>query len=115
MADQPIPMTNGSSSGRYLLGVDVGVRITGLETFRHLLTSQGTFTDVFVLTPTGETVRAKTPSTVQNQSIGVKEGIDKVRAQLKAKYNWDGQFSFVHHGTTVGMLASYTVSPTLTE
>ncbi|KAH8675959.1 hydantoin utilization protein-like protein A [Xylariales sp. PMI_506] len=69
----------------YRLGVDVG----------------GTFTDVCVITPEGETVRAKIPSTPQDQSIGVKDGINKVRKLLKEKYNWDGEFSFIHHGTTV--------------
>lgn len=54
-----------------------------------------------VITPNGETVRAKTPSTTQNQSVGVKNGIEKVRGLLKSKYNWDGEFSFIHHGTTV--------------
>ncbi|KAK8049447.1 hypothetical protein PG994_011177, partial [Apiospora phragmitis] len=70
----------------YRLGVDVG----------------GTFTDVCVITPEGETIRAKTPSTPQDQSIGVKDGIEKVRSILKSKYSWDGEFSYIHHGSTVG-------------
>ncbi|KAI0019518.1 putative hydantoin utilization protein A [Xylariomycetidae sp. FL0641] len=74
-----------SGSEEYRLGVDVG----------------GTFTDVCVITPDGETVRAKTPSTPQDQSIGVKDGIAKVRQELKARYGWDGEFSFIHHGSTV--------------
>ncbi|KAF7540892.1 hypothetical protein G7054_g994 [Neopestalotiopsis clavispora] len=75
-----------SSKNRdYRLGVDVG----------------GTFTDVCVITPDGETVRAKTPSTPQDQSVGVKDGITKVRKLLKSKYDWDGEFSFIHHGSTV--------------
>ncbi|KAK8089195.1 hypothetical protein PG997_004156 [Apiospora hydei] len=69
----------------YRLGVDVG----------------GTFTDVCVITPEGETIRAKTASTPQDQSIGVKDGIEKVRKILKAKYNWEGEFSYIHHGSTV--------------
>ncbi|KAI0177101.1 hydantoin utilization protein-like protein A [Pestalotiopsis sp. NC0098] len=72
-------------NGDYRLGVDVG----------------GTFTDVCVITPDGETVRAKTPSTPQDQSVGVKDGITKVRKLLKSKYGWDGEFSFIHHGSTV--------------
>ncbi|KAJ1327652.1 5-oxoprolinase (ATP-hydrolyzing) [Microdochium nivale] len=74
-----------TNQGEYRLGVDVG----------------GTFTDVCVITPAGETVRAKTPSTPQDQSIGVKNGIEKVRRLLKEKHNWDGEFAFIHHGTTV--------------
>ncbi|KAK8124931.1 hydantoin utilization protein A [Apiospora kogelbergensis] len=68
----------------YRLGVDVG----------------GTFTDVCVITPEGETIRAKTPSTPRDQSIGVKEGIEKVRKVLSSKYNWSGEFSYIHHGST---------------
>lgn len=34
--------------------------------------------------------------------MGVKNGINKVREILRQKYDgWDGQFSFIHHGTTV--------------
>ncbi len=33
--------------------------------------------------------------------MGVKNGISKVREILKSKYNWEGEFSFIHHGTTV--------------
>jgi 5-oxoprolinase (ATP-hydrolysing) len=69
-----------------MIGVDVG----------------GTFTDVSVITPSGVVVRAKTPSTPQDQSVGVKDGISKVRKLLKEKHNWEGEFSFIHHGTTVG-------------
>ncbi|KAI1336905.1 hydantoin utilization protein-like protein A [Xylariaceae sp. FL0016] len=76
---------SSSAGGDYRLGVDVG----------------GTFTDVCVITPGGETIRAKTPSTPQDQSIGVKDGITKVRKLLKSKYDWDGEFSFIHHGSTV--------------
>ncbi|KAG5291467.1 5-oxoprolinase [Histoplasma ohiense] len=68
----------------YRLGVDVG----------------GTFTDVCVFTPNGETVRAKVPSTVHDQSIGVKDGIAKVREILQSRSGWDGKFDFIHHGTT---------------
>ncbi|KAF7917459.1 uncharacterized protein EAE98_010222 [Botrytis deweyae] len=70
----------------YRLGVDVG----------------GTFTDVCVFTPEGDTIRTKVPSTGQDQSIGVKNGITQVRKKLKELYNWDGQFDGIHHGTTVG-------------
>jgi 5-oxoprolinase (ATP-hydrolysing) len=42
------------------------------------------------------------PSTPVDQSIGVKNGINKVRELLKKSHGWDGEFSFIHHGTTVG-------------
>lgn len=69
----------------YQLGVDVG----------------GTFTDVFVFTPTGHTLRAKVPTTIPDQSIGVLDGIAKVRHQLQHHdENFNGKFHFIHHGTT---------------
>jgi 5-oxoprolinase (ATP-hydrolysing) len=68
----------------YQLGVDVG----------------GTFTDVCVFTPHGQTVRAKVPTTQKDQSIGIKNGIDKARAIVKQKFGFDGGFEFIHHGTT---------------
>lgn len=68
----------------YQLGVDVG----------------GTFTDVCVFTPHGQTVRAKVATTQKDQSIGIKNGIDKVRATLKQKHSFEGSFAFIHHGTT---------------
>ena len=68
----------------YRLGVDVG----------------GTFTDVCVFTPQGETIRAKVPTTPKDQSIGIKNGIDKAKAICKQKYGWSGSFEFIHHGTT---------------
>lgn len=67
-----------------MLGVDVG----------------GTFTDVCVFTPHGQPVRAKVPTTQDNQSKGIKDGIDKARKLLKQKYSWEGEFEFIHHGTT---------------
>ncbi|PYH66610.1 hydantoinase/oxoprolinase [Aspergillus vadensis CBS 113365] len=71
------------SSNEFRLGVDVG----------------GTFTDVCVFTPNGETVRAKVPTT-PNQTIGIRHGIAKVRRILKERYDWNGTFRFIHHGTT---------------
>ncbi|OAL04554.1 hypothetical protein IQ06DRAFT_323605 [Phaeosphaeriaceae sp. SRC1lsM3a] len=70
----------------YRLGVDVG----------------GTFTDVYVITPDGEAVRAKVPTNTTDQSIGVREGVEEARRILKEKYNWDGKFDYIHHGTTTG-------------
>ncbi|KAL2834324.1 Hydantoinase/oxoprolinase-domain-containing protein [Aspergillus cavernicola] len=69
----------------YRLGADVG----------------GTFTDVYAFTPDGQVARAKVPTTVEDQSIGIKNGIRKVQHQLKERYSWDGKFQFIHHGTTV--------------
>ncbi|KAJ6029919.1 uncharacterized protein N7446_001017 [Penicillium canescens] len=68
----------------YQLGVDVG----------------GTFTDVYVFTPHGQIVRAKVPTTIPDQSIGIHNGIAKAREILKAQFNWSGKFQFIHHGTT---------------
>ena len=73
-----------SSPEDFRLGVDVG----------------GTFTDVCVFTPQGKTIRAKVPTTSKDQSIGIKKGIDKAKAILKSQYDWQGQFEFIHHGTT---------------
>ncbi|KAJ5403500.1 hypothetical protein N7509_003371 [Penicillium cosmopolitanum] len=68
----------------YQLGVDVG----------------GTFTDVYVFTPHAQTVRAKVPTTIPDQSIGIKNGIAKARLILKEQFGWSGTFQFIHHGTT---------------
>ncbi|KAF2644564.1 hypothetical protein P280DRAFT_174739 [Massarina eburnea CBS 473.64] len=70
----------------YRLGVDVG----------------GTFTDVCIITPEGQSVRAKVPTNTADQSIGVREGVVKARAILKETYGWDGKFDYIHHGTTTG-------------
>ena len=67
----------------YRLGVDVG----------------GTFTDLLLVDEdTGRTWRAKTPSTPQDQSVGVLKGISKVcnEAQIALR-----EISEVLHGTTV--------------
>lgn len=79
--DATVEMTAGSG---YRLGVDVG----------------GTFTDVCVITPNGETVRTKVPTNAADQSIGVQEGVCQARDILKAKYGWNGKFEYIHHGTT---------------
>ncbi|KAL4899531.1 hypothetical protein BDW74DRAFT_189018 [Aspergillus multicolor] len=69
----------------YRLGADVG----------------GTFTDVYAFTPENQVARAKVPTTVEDQSIGIKNGIRKVQQALKERFDWDGKFQFIHHGTTV--------------
>ncbi|KAJ5309048.1 hypothetical protein N7508_004427 [Penicillium antarcticum] len=77
-------MPEPTTESGYQLGVDVG----------------GTFTDVYVFTPHGKTVRAKVPTTTPDQSIGVQNGIAKAREILKSKSSWSGPFQFIHHGTT---------------
>ena len=67
----------------YRLGVDVG----------------GTFTDLLLVDEdTGDTHRAKTPSTPADQSVGVLVGIDKVCALAGIE---PAQIDHVLHGTTV--------------
>ena len=67
----------------YRLGVDVG----------------GTFTDVLLIEEaTGKTRRTKVPSTPQDQSVGVLEGVTRVLADAKARAADVRQFL---HGTTV--------------
>jgi N-methylhydantoinase A len=68
---------------RYRLGVDVG----------------GTFTDILLIDEeSGTSFRAKTPSTPQDQSVGVLTGIEKVCAEASIPLDAIGQ---VLHGTTV--------------
>ncbi|KAK5114575.1 hypothetical protein LTR85_010152 [Meristemomyces frigidus] len=73
------------STGHYHLGVDVG----------------GTFTDACAFSPNGRIFRAKVPSTPQDQSIGVKNSIDKVRAIIEKEEGFTGKFGALHHGSTV--------------
>ncbi|KAB8073069.1 Hydantoinase/oxoprolinase-domain-containing protein [Aspergillus leporis] len=77
-------MPHNAGQDEYRLGADVG----------------GTFTDICAFTPGGQIARAKVPTTVEDQSIGIKNGIQKVRQKLKERYSWDGKFQFIHHGTT---------------
>lgn len=46
-------------------------------------------------------MRAKVPTTVDDQSIGVKQGIAKIRKLLEGNVPFEGRFDYVHHGTTV--------------
>jgi N-methylhydantoinase A/oxoprolinase/acetone carboxylase beta subunit len=71
----------------YRLGVDVG----------------GTFTDLLLVEEdTGRTWRAKTPSTPEDQSVGVLRGIDRVCGQAGiAMTEISTEISQVLHGTTV--------------
>ncbi|KAK3616573.1 hypothetical protein LTR56_025873 [Elasticomyces elasticus] len=74
-----------SSTDTYRLGVDVG----------------GTFTDACAFSPKGRIFRAKVPSTPHDQSIGVKNSIDKIRAIIEAEEGFTGKFGALHHGSTV--------------
>jgi 5-oxoprolinase (ATP-hydrolysing) len=68
----------------YILGVDVG----------------GTFTDVLLLEQiSGQTWRSKVPSTPQDQSIGVRNGIDEILSKIPD--GADIVLEVVNHGTTV--------------
>ena len=76
-------LTTGTDS--YRLGVDVG----------------GTFTDACAFSPKGKVFRAKVPSTPQDQSIGVKNSIDKIRKAIETEEGFIGKFGALHHGSTV--------------
>ena len=69
----------------YRLGVDVG----------------GTFTDACAFSPNGRIFRAKVPSTPHDQSVGVKDSIDKIRGIIEAEEGFTGKFGALHHGSTV--------------
>ena len=76
-----------TSAGRFRVGVDVG----------------GTFTDLMCVTASGDVVLDKTPSTLDDQSTGVMNGI----AQLAAHFDLSvtefcGQLEILVHGTTTG-------------
>jgi len=75
----------------YRLGVDVG----------------GTFTDVLLFNEqTSEMVRTKVPSTPEDQSVGVLNGITEVLESAKAQATDIRQFL---HGTTVATNATGSV------
>jgi N-methylhydantoinase A len=77
---------------RYRLGVDVG----------------GTFTDLLLIDQeTGRTFSAKVPSTPEDSSIGVLNGIVKISAEAAID---PGQIDHVLHGTTVATNAILTSS-----
>ena len=68
----------------YRLGVDVG----------------GTFTDLLLLDEgTGETWRAKVPSTPKDQSIGVLYGVEQIMSKIPN--GSDVELAVVNHGTTI--------------
>ncbi len=78
--------SNQSGTGAWHLGCDVG----------------GTFTDCMAMGPDGRILRAKVPSTPQDQSIGVQNSIEKIRSLIKQEQpDFDGKFASLHHGSTV--------------
>ncbi len=86
MTDEPSNAAN-EAGAKYRLGVDVG----------------GTFTDLICVLPSGEVVLDKTPSTLDDQSSGVMQGI----AQLAQRFGCSteafcSQLDIVVHGTTTG-------------
>lgn len=75
-----------SNADVYHLGCDVG----------------GTFTDACAFSPKGKIFRAKVPSTPHDQSVGVKNSIEKIRDVIKAEEpDFNGRFGSLHHGSTV--------------
>src|SRR5436305_7760030 len=71
----------------YRVGVDVG----------------GTFTDLICVTPDGHVVLDKTPSTLDDQSIGVMNGLGQLAEHFELSRNdFCAQLEIVVHGTTTG-------------
>ena len=70
----------------YRVGVDVG----------------GTFTDLICVTPDGEVVLDKTPTTLDDQSIGVMNGLGAARRALRPRRSPEfcAQLDILVHGTT---------------
>ena len=69
----------------YRVGVDVG----------------GTFTDLICITPTGEVLLDKTPTTLEDQSIGVMNGLELLAARTHHNLaDFCAQLDVVVHGTT---------------
>jgi N-methylhydantoinase A len=70
----------------YRIGVDVG----------------GTFTDVICVTPDGQVVLDKVPTTADDQSVGVLDGVAQLATRLGlAQSDLCGQLDAFVHGTTV--------------
>jgi N-methylhydantoinase A len=71
----------------YRVGVDVG----------------GTFTDLICVTPTGEVIVDKTPTTPEDQSTGVMNGLDQLATGVGLTLrDLVGQLDVLVHGTTTG-------------
>lgn len=76
--------TNTTTSG-YRVGVDVG----------------GTFTDLICVVPSGEIVLDKTPTTLEDQSIGVMNGLRQLASRFGITLNeFCGAMEILVHGTT---------------
>src|SRR5438067_2110877 len=70
----------------YRVGVDVG----------------GTFTDLICVTPDGDVVLDKTPSTTDDQSRGVMTGLQQLVDRFGSSFaDFLGQLDLLVHGTTV--------------
>ncbi|WP_204265367.1 hydantoinase/oxoprolinase N-terminal domain-containing protein, partial [Enterobacter hormaechei] len=70
----------------YFIGIDVG----------------GTFTDLVAIDEAGNTVFAKSPSTPQDQSIGVLNGLDELARRLGlSRSEMLAQAPRIVHGATV--------------
>jgi N-methylhydantoinase A len=75
----------GSGSGGYRVGIDVG----------------GTFTDVICVTPTGEVLLDKTPTTADDQSTGVMNGLGQLAESLGMPLgDLCSRLDILVHGTT---------------
>jgi N-methylhydantoinase A len=69
----------------YRVGVDVG----------------GTFTDLICITPTGEVVLDKTPTTLDDQSTGVMNGLEQLAEQFGVELDaFCSELEILVHGTT---------------
>jgi N-methylhydantoinase A len=69
----------------YRVGVDVG----------------GTFTDLICITPTGDVLLDKTPTTLEDQSLGVMNGLELLAARTHHNLaDFCAQLDVVVHGTT---------------
>ncbi len=69
----------------YRVGVDVG----------------GTFTDLICITPTGDVVLDKTPTTLENQSVGVMVGLGQLAEQFNlSREEFCSELDIFVHGTT---------------
>lgn len=71
----------------------------------------GTFTDVLAIDDHGEMVMVKTPSTPEDPSLGVLDGLRKVSDSLQISFkHFLTQISFLLHGTTVTTNAVLTLN-----